>query len=494
MSVESPTTGVNLDSIPSEIITRMPKSLAVKYTAIPLRQTNGKLTLLMADPDDLDALDDLKRLLSLQIEPLPGDANAIKQAIRKYYDSTQALPTPAISMVSDDRPEGVVDASVREYVDALFVRAVQERASDIHIEVFREGCRVRFRIDGILYDVETPPDEMAGQIVSAVKVMADLNIAERRLPQDGRITTHIAGKAMDLRISVIPMAHGEGVVVRILDKDSVLLGLDQLGFPSDTLIPFQRMVSRSHGLVLVTGPTGSGKTTTLYAALNKLNRPEVKIVTIEDPIEYEMRGVNQIQIKPKIGLTFASALRSVLRHDPDIILVGEVRDPETAEIAIQAALTGHLVFTTLHTESAAGAVGRLLEMGVESYLLASATIGILAQRLVRNICPKCKIPTHPDIGDIERLSQWLPTGKPSVFYKGKGCANCKHIGYRGRTAIFELFLIDEEARSLITSKVPTCDLAVFSRSKGCRSLLQDGFIRVHEGATTAEEVLRVCGE
>jgi general secretion pathway protein E len=374
----------------------------------------------------------------------------------------------------------------------LVENAISHEASDIHIEPFEDTLRIRYRIDGVLYEQESPPRRLQAAVTSRIKIMAEMNIAERRLPQDGRIRVTLHGQRVDIRVSTMPTVHGESIVMRLLQRASVFHPLEKLGFPTGTLARFESLIKRPHGILLVTGPTGSGKTTTLYAALDKINAPGVKIITVEDPVEYQLKGVNQIPVKSKIGLSFAQGLRHIVRQDPDVILVGEIRDLETAEIAIQASLTGHLVFSTLHTNDAPGAITRLQDMGVEPYLVASVLEGVLAQRLVRRICPACRVPDAPSRADLDALGVKGPTGAP--LFRGKGCDDCRGTGYRGRSGIYELFVIDEDARSLVLRRASTRDIRQHAISRGMVTLRMDGFKRALEGVTTVEEILRVTQE
>ncbi|MGH7964938.1 MAG: type II secretion system ATPase GspE, partial [Candidatus Binatia bacterium] len=384
------------------------------------------------------------------------------------------------------------EAPVIRLVNALIARALEQRASDIHIEPFEKELRVRYRIDGILHDVDAPPRKLQAALISRVKLMAKLNIAERRLPQDGRIKLRMLGREIDLRVSTLPTLYGESVVLRILDRSSIVVSLDSLGFPRDTLEEFDTLITRPYGMILVTGPTGSGKTTSLYGALDKINSPDKKIITIEDPVEYQLRGVNQIHVKPQIGLTFANGLRSIVRQDPDVIMIGEIRDYETAEIAVQAALTGHLVFSTLHTNDAAGAVSRLLEMGVEDYLLASSLLGIMAQRLVRTLCRHCRRPVE---GGVRPTGNGSGTNGqeivPMAVYEPQGCEECAMTGYHGRSGIFELLPLSEGVRQLILKRASADIIKNCAVSEGMRTLREDGWRKVSEGTTTVAEVLRV---
>jgi general secretion pathway protein E len=374
----------------------------------------------------------------------------------------------------------------------LIFQAVKDRASDIHIEPYERDLHVRFRIDGILYDILSPPKRFHPVIISRVKVMAGLNIAEKRLPQDGRIRIRLAGKDIDIRVSIVPTAHGERVVLRLLDRATTLLHLEDLGLTGAKLETVNRLIRQSHGIILVTGPTGSGKTTTLYACLSKINTVDKNIITIEDPVEYQLKGVGQIQVNPKIDLTFASGLRSVLRQDPDVIMVGEIRDVETAEIAIQAALTGHLVFSTLHTNDSFGAMTRLLDMGIEPFLVSSSVIAVMAQRLVRRVCEHCRVsyrPTREEIEEIGITPQQL--GGRELYKQGPGCAQCKGKGYRGRTGIHELLVVDDEIRSLVMKNADAASIRRTATAHGMNTLRQDGADKVLAGITTVEEVLRV---
>jgi general secretion pathway protein E len=384
------------------------------------------------------------------------------------------------------------EAPVVRLVNLLIEEAIAAAASDIHIEPFEDTLRVRYRVDGILFDQEAPPRRLQAAVTSRIKIMAEMNIAERRLPQDGRIRVNLHGRRIDVRVSTMPTVHGESIVMRLLDRSSVFLPLDHLGFAAVMLKRFEGLIRRPHGIVLVTGPTGSGKTTTLYGALDKINSPDRKIITVEDPVEYQLKGVNQIAVKPKIGLSFATGLRHIVRQDPDVILVGEIRDLETAEIAIQAALTGHLVFSTLHTNDAPGAITRLQDMGVEPYLVASVLEGALAQRLVRRICPACRVPDHPPAADLDALG--VEGAAASPLFRVKGCDQCRSTGYRGRTGIYELFVITEDVRSLILRRAPTRDIRRQAMDEGMLTLRMDGWAKACAGVTTVEEVLRVTQE
>jgi general secretion pathway protein E len=472
---------------------------------MPLAQSNGTLTVAMADPVDYYAIQGLQVATGLDVEVRLARERDILEALEQAYGagaggegSGHGEGDAEVAFVGEDEEDVnhlrdlASEAPVIRLVNMVINRAVEARASDIHIEPFESELKVRYRIDGVLHDMETPPRRLQAAIVSRIKIMAKLNIAERRLPQDGRIKLRMMGKEIDLRVSTLPTLYGESVVLRILDRSSIVVNLESLGFPEDTLKEFEQVIQRPYGMILVTGPTGSGKTTTLYGALDKINSPDKKIITIEDPVEYQLFGVNQIHVKPAIGLTFANGLRSIVRQDPDVIMVGEIRDPETAEIAIQSALTGHLVFSTLHTNDAAGAVTRLLEMGVESYLLASSLLGVLAQRLVRRVCSKCKEPAEMphelwrEIGGRE--------GEAMRAIIGRGCDECAHTGYRGRAGIYELLPVSDEIKALILERASAGKIKESAVQQGMRPLRDDGWRSVRSGMTTVAEVVRVTQE
>jgi general secretion pathway protein E len=480
---------------------------------LPVSLEDGVLAIAMADPGDRDALQGLEVATGCRIRPMLAKEKDIAEALELCYgeggEARSGQTTNGDGLVeylSEDEEDVdhlrdlASEAPVIRFVNVLINRAVESRASDIHIEPFENELKVRYRIDGVLHDVDAPQRRLQAAIVSRIKIMAKLNIAERRLPQDGRIKLRMSGKEIDLRVSTLPTLYGESVVLRILDRSSIVLDLESLGFPPDTLGQWGTMITRPYGMILVTGPTGSGKTTTLYGSLHKVNSPDKKIITIEDPVEYQLNGVNQIHVKPQIGLTFANGLRSIVRQDPDVIMVGEIRDAETAEIAIQAALTGHLVFSTLHTNDAAGAVSRLLEMGVEDYLLASSLLGVLAQRLVRRICPACRQPasdgaTLPEVaptnGATNGAANGVESGVPTVLFAGTGCDACANTGFRGRAGIYELLVVGDAIRQLVLKR----SSADIIREQGCklgmRTLREDGWLKVREGMTTVSEIIRV---
>ena len=493
-----------LPSTPPALKELSPKYLR-QYVACPIAVEGTTVTVATADPTNPLLLDDLEQTLSLAIKLCVAPGPAILEAIERAYGANTALQKIVEGMGSGaDRhaePEDDVDhlrdlafeAPVVRLVNLLIEEALAADASDIHIEPFEDSLRVRYRIDGLLYDQEAPPRRLQAALTSRIKIMAELNIAERRLPQDGRIrVTGVGGRRVDIRVSTVPTIHGESIVMRLLDRSSVFLPFDRLGFSSPTARAFEMLIRQPHGILLVTGPTGSGKTTTLYAALDKINRADLKIITVEDPVEYQLKGVNQIPVRPKIGLSFAAGLRHIVRQDPDVIMVGEIRDLETAEIAIQSALTGHLVFSTLHTNDAPGAITRLQDMGCEPYLLSSVLTGVLAQRLVRRICQACRAPDHPDPAELLALGITDATGLE--LFRGKGCDECRGTGYRGRTGIYELFKISEEARSLIVQKVPGGEIRRHAVGHGMITLREDAWAKACAGLTTVAEILRVTQE
>jgi general secretion pathway protein E len=485
------------------------KELSPRYlrqaVACPIAIEGSTVTVAVADPTDPLLLDELQQTLPLAIRLCVAPAVAVLEAIERAYGASTALQKIVEGMgTAGDRQadsEDDVDhlrdmafeAPVVRLVNLLIDGALAADASDIHIEPFEDTLRVRYRVDGLLYDQEAPPRRLQAALTSRIKIMAEMNIAERRLPQDGRIrVTAPGGRRVDIRVSTVPTIHGESIVMRLLDRSSVFLPFDHLGFAPAAARGFEALIHRPHGIVLVTGPTGSGKTTTLYAALDKINRPDLKIITVEDPVEYQLKGVNQIPVRPKIGLSFASGLRHIVRQDPDVIMVGEIRDLETAEIAIQAALTGHLVFSTLHTNDAPGAVTRLQDMGCEPYLVSSVLSGVLAQRLVRRICQACRAPDHPDPASLLALGVTDAAGVE--LFHGKGCDDCRGTGYRGRTGIYELFRITEDARSLVVRKAPVGEIRRHAVAQGMVTLREDAWAKACAGLTTVEEILRVTQE
>ena len=473
---------------------------------VPLSVVEGILTVAINDPANFQAADELCRKMGcsgtkMVLSPIAEIHSAINLLFDQSTDDAEKMVQDLESYQSDsevfteleelqDLMDATNEAPIIRLVNVILTQALRRQASDIHIEPYEKEIKVRFRIDGILYEIFSLPKRFQAHIVSRIKVMANLDIAEKRVPQDGRIKIKVANKAVDIRVSVIPMSYGERIVLRLLDKSVSLLGLGEMGLPPDKLKIFEGLINKNNGILLVTGPTGSGKTTTLYAAISKINSSEKNIITIEDPIEYELKGVGQIQVNPKTELTFARGLRSVLRHDPDIIMVGEIRDLETVEIAIQASLTGHLVFSTLHTNDASGALTRLVDMGVEPFLIASSLLGVLAQRLVRRICPECKEPFKLGESALAELG----LSKDQVLWKGRGCDACMQSGFRGRTGIFELLVMDNEVRHLLTSGADSVTIKEAAVKRGMTTLFGDGLQKVKAGATTLNEVLRVTQE
>ncbi len=497
-------------SIPDDLIARVPINFAKQYRLVPLRRTEDDIVLVAsADPLAVGALDDLAVLLAAPIEVNLAPTVRVIEAINHAYDRGTAHAAAAMEEMSEaeldtfaqdfeeavDLLDAADEAPIIRLVNSLISQAVKEHASDIHIEPGEKDISVRFRIDGILYEKIRPPRKLLASIISRVKIQAGLNIAEKRLPQDGRIRIKIAGKDIDIRVATAPTSHGERVTMRLLDRSSVILDLTDLGFGPDHLKVMNGLIQRSHGIILVTGPTGSGKTTTLYAALTVINKPDLNILTIEDPVEYQLAGISQTQVSPKINLTFASGLRSFLRHDPDVIMVGEIRDLETAEIAIQAALTGHLVLSTVHTNDAPGAITRLVDMGVEPFLVASSVIGILAQRLVRTLCSQCKESYAASEEELRQLGLSPEMVGPSAkLWRGRGCPTCFGTGYKGRTGIYELMLPSDDIRQLILQNVDSTSIKRRAQGQGMRTLREDGARKVLAGITSSAEVLRVTSE
>jgi general secretion pathway protein E len=494
----------DLGEIDRELALKLPITYAKKAVVLPLRRENGAILAATSEPLTLSTIDDLAALLGADISLCLVPSEKILDTLNRLHsedmnraeDTVQEMEEEDLSFLAAelDEPTDLLevtdDAPIIRLVNSLLSQAIRERASDIHIEPFEKEMIARFRIDGILYNILTIQKRYQASIASRIKIMSGLNIAEKRLPQDGGMRIKIAGKDVDIRVSIVPTAFGERIVLRLLYRESALLPLDQIGFTGDTLTRFNEMIERPHGIVLVTGPTGSGKTTTLYAALSKINSPDKNIITIEDPIEYQLKGIGQIQVNAKIHLTFAAGLRSVLRQDPDVILVGEIRDSETAEIAIQAALTGHLVFSTLHTNDSAGAVTRLIDMKVEPFLISSSVMGILAQRLVRVLCKECREPYQITPAEINELE--IRTGASgATVYRAKGCETCFQTGYFGRSAIYELLTVDDEMRQMIMKNSDASMIKALATEKGMRTLRQDGAAKVLQGVTSVDEVVRV---
>ncbi len=495
------------DGINGEILAKIPIHFARKHLVVPVRLDEDELWVAVSDPFNLEAVDDLRVRMGMEVRPgLSLEAEISRTINRLYQESGDTAEQVLADMgnvgegralpeleESEDLLESSTDAPVIKLVNTVLSQAVRARASDIHIEPYHRDLKIRYRVDGVLYNAITPSRNLHSAIVSRIKVMAKMNIAEKRLPQDGRIRLKVADRDFDIRVSTLPTSFGERVVLRLLDKTSVLLGLEEVGLMGEQMEVFERLISAPNGIILVTGPTGSGKTTTLYAALNRINSPDKNIITIEDPVEYQLQGIGQIQVNAKIGLTFARGLRSIVRQDPDVILVGEVRDSETAEISIHAALTGHLVFSTLHTNDAAGAITRLIDMGVEPFLVSSSLNAVIAQRLVRVICPKCKEAYRPEARTLHEL-HLDQDPRDLVLYRGRGCDHCLQTGFKGRSGIFEMLLVNDTLRNLM---IQTSDANALKRAavqSGMRTLREDGVRKILQGTTTVEEVLRVTGE
>ncbi|MFA4918960.1 MAG: type II secretion system ATPase GspE [Thermodesulfovibrionales bacterium] len=473
---------------------------------VPLDLKNNVLKVVMANPHDTAAVDALRVASAADVVIYASDNSALEEYLSRFYEQESQNINRIIEDMGDkgieflgEEQEDVghlkdlaSEAPIIRLVNMLITRAVESRASDIHIEPFEDELKVRYRIDGVLHDIESTPKRLQAAVVSRIKIMAKLNIAERRLPQDGRIRLKVGESELDLRVSTIPVLYGESVVMRLLRKESIVIDLNLLGFPPQTLTSFDQLITKPNGIILVTGPTGSGKTTTLYGALDKINSPDKKIITVEDPVEYQLKGVNQIQVKPQIGLNFENTLRHIVRQDPDIIMIGEIRDLDTAQIAIQSALTGHLVFSTLHTNDAPSAITRLLDMGVENFLLSSTIRGILAQRLVRVICPSCKEP-DPSIAAREEL-KLFGIRDDVQLYRGKGCETCAFTGYYGRSGIFELLVVDDDVRKLILKNADSNAIRTVAKQHGMRTLLEDGAEKIKDGVSTLSEILRVIQE
>jgi len=492
------------------LMAQLPLQFARQHKLVPVRKQDGVVLVAMSQALYLQPLDDVSVLLKAPVEPILSPEREVIGALNRLYDAgartaakvIEDLDAQALGRLAHDLegPQDILDqdaeAPIIQLVNLILSQAVRDRASDIHIEPFERSLKVRYRIDGVLHEVLSPPKALQPRITSRLKVMADLNIAETRLPQDGRIAIRVRNREIDIRVSVVPTAFGERLVLRLLDKSGALLTLEDIGFEPELFPLYNRLIRRSHGIILVTGPTGSGKSTTLYATLLRLNSAEQNIITVEDPIEYQLNGVGQIQVNPKIDLTFANGLRSILRQDPDIIMVGEIRDRETAEIAIQSSLTGHLVFSTLHTNDAASAVTRLMDMGVEPFLISSSVLAMMAQRLVRLICTSCREPFEPDAETLAELglTQAEVRQHGGQLFHGRGCEACRHTGYRGRTGIYEMLLIDDPVRNLVMQRENANTIKTTAVQRGMRTLLQAGARKVLAGRTTAEEVLRVTQE
>jgi general secretion pathway protein E len=492
------------------LMRQVPLAFARQHKLVPIRLDADTVLVAVHDPLDIQPIDDVSSLLKADVEPVLCLEREIIGALNRLYDSD---PQTAAKVIEDldaadlgqlayslEGPQDILDqdseAPIIQLVNLILSQAVQSRASDIHIEPFERSLKVRYRIDGVLHEVLSPHKRLQAAVTSRLKIMADLNIAEKRLPQDGRIAIRVRNKDVDIRVSVLPTAYGERIVLRLLDKSDALISLNEIGFTPDVASLYARLIRRSHGIILVTGPTGSGKTTTLYATLQRINSPEVNIITVEDPIEYQLDGIGQTQVNARIDLTFAIGLRSILRQDPDIIMIGEIRDRETAEIAIQSSLTGHLVFSTLHTNDSASAVTRLLDMGVEPFLISSSVLAMMAQRLVRVLCRHCREPDEVNLDALKEIgiTQEVFESHGGQLYRGRGCDACRGTGYRGRMGIYELLPIDDTIRPLIMQQANANTIKRVAIERGLKTLLQDGALKVLQGLTTAEELLRVTQE
>ena len=494
-------------SLPAELLAKIPISYAQQHLVLPLEQNEHSVVAAIGNPLKEQAIEDLRMLFGLHVDLVVAPRTALQDAINLVYaaakDVNEQLGDGALEEYQEESDEFADitdlvsgaddDEPIIKFVNNILFRAVKEHSSDIHIEPMERDVVVRYRVDGVLYEVTRIPKAAQSRIISRVKIMGNLNIAEKRLPQDGRIRIKIAGRDIDIRLSTLPTSHGERVVMRLLDRSTILLDVTDLGFDKRNRQRFDHIIHQAHGIFLVTGPTGSGKTTTLYAALNKLNTVDKNIITIEDPVEYQLQGIGQIHVNSKINMTFAAGLRSILRQDPDVIMVGEIRDFETAEIAVQASLTGHLVLSTVHTNDAASSITRLVDMGVEPFLVGSSVIGIMAQRLVRSLCQTCKDPYEADPAALRDLGVRVSRigEMPSHFYRAKGCAECNGRGYKGRTALFELMSISDDLRQLILHNENATAIKRMAMEQGMRTLREDGGRKVFFGATSVEEVLRV---
>ena len=494
-------------TIGDDVVSAVPRNVAHQYKVVPLYMDELSVTVAMADPSDLDAIDGLGQALGMEVNVNVADEDEIEAAIKQYYgvakdDSVSKLlqditegevqisTIGEVDMADDDEAVDA-DTPIIKLVNTLIVEAFRMEASDIHLEPMADRFRVRYRIDGVCHEQPAPPRKLQAAVISRLKIMSEMDIAEKRIPQDGRIQANVGGKTIDLRVNCLPTTHGESIVMRLLDKEGLKLGLGQLGFLADDQQTFENLIQLPDGILLVTGPTGSGKTTTLYSCLNYINKPDRKIITVEDPVEYQLEGINQVQVNTAVDLTFANALRAMLRQAPNVVMLGEIRDLETASIAINASLTGHLVFSTLHTNSATAAVARLIDIGVKPFLIASATRCLMAQRLVRKICAKCEGPTDPDTSELGALGLDINNIKDPNFKVGKGCAKCNNTGYKGRFGLFEVYVMEDEGRKLVINKETSGVIQNHARKVGMRTLREDGARKAIAGMTTPKEVLRV---
>ncbi len=507
-----PAVNLSTQEVDINLIKMLPAEVAQKYQVIPVARKGATLTIAMVDPSDVFAIDDIKFMTGYDVQPVLSTEGSIRSAINKYYDTTDALQTVLkdiklqeaiedgdVDIVHEgdekvdlkDLKEAVEEAPVVKLVNFILADGVTKGVSDIHVEAYEKKFRVRYRLDGILYEVMAPPMKLRAAMTSRLKIMAELDIAERRLPQDGRIKLRMKNKEVDLRVSTLPCLFGEKVVMRILDKSNLTLDLTKLGFEPKALQDFMNAINSPYGMVLVTGPTGSGKTTTLYSALNQINQIDVNIMTAEDPVEYYLMGINQVQMKDEIGLNFAAALRSFLRQDPDVVMVGEIRDYETAEIAVKAALTGHLVLSTLHTNDAPSTINRLLNMGIEPFLVSSSVLLILAQRLIRKVCQQCKEVEKVPVKSLIDIGFSPEEAEKVVCYRGKGCTNCSDTGYKGRIAIYEVMPIGDEIKELILEGASASEIKKTAAKMGMKTLRMSGLQKIKDGMSSVEEVVRV---
>ena len=498
---------VDLDAAapPKELLSKFPARLLLQHRLLPLKEEDDAVVVATSRIFDTTALDELRLATGIECRPALAPSGEIDRAAKRLLgvgaDTLQSMGVTEDDITVIEQTDGDLDltsataaaqdASIIKFVNQVMQEALELRATDVHVEPFEKQLRVRYRVDGVLQEANIPPQvrKYHAAIVSRLKILSHLDIAEKRLPQDGRIRLKVSGREIDLRVSVIPMIHGEAVVLRILDRGDALLGLEHLGMSKRDRSAWERVIQLPHGIILVTGPTGSGKTTTLYAALSRINNVDLKIVTIEDPVEYQLRGINQIQVNTKSGMTFGAGLRAILRHDPDVILIGEIRDKETADIAVQSSLTGHLVFSTLHTNDAPGAITRLIDMGIEPYLVASSLELVVAQRLVRLICKNCKEPAPPQ--DLEAMAAEGVRDLPEVVYRGRGCRQCLGTGYKGRQGVFELMPVTEEVRSMTLERASAGKIREIAVRQGMSSLREDGWRLIRDGRTTVEEVMRI---
>jgi general secretion pathway protein E/type IV pilus assembly protein PilB len=492
--------------IPPELRDMIPVDIARRYHVVPVYKTDDALTVALSDPLDCDTLDSLRYMLKSNVEGVVVSREELQVTLDRYYaaestmeemlgqitdDAVNVDVAGAQHVIADANDVSESDAPIIKLVSLIILEAYRNRASDIHIEPLEKRLRVRYRIDGVLHEVDSPPKRLQSAIISRLKIMATMKISEKRIPQDGRIQVHVHGRELDLRVSTVPSNHGESVVMRILDKQNLALGLPKLGFFADDQQVFERLINLSDGIVLVTGPTGSGKTTTLYACLGYINKPDRKIITVENPVEYQMSGINQVQVQTDVGLTFSAALRSILRQAPNVVMIGEIRDRETANIATEASLTGHLVFSTLHTNDAPSAVTRLLDIGVKPFLVASSLRAVMAQRLVRTICEHCKEEYQLDDAELRLLGPAAEQLASTQLYRGHGCGRCSLTGYSGRKGLFEIFTMSDEIRHMIFDKEAASHIRSAAREAGMRTLREDGLRKVTAGITTISEVLRV---